>query len=237
MPGEFSNQIVIVTGAAGAIGRRVAERFTELGAHVYGTDIQEVNTANFTRGDLCDPEFVAQWVKGIRSETNRVDVLVNVAGICPRTPLPDIPASEWDDVLRINLRAAFSLSQAVMQCMVEQKSGAIISISSLAGKVGGITVGAHYCASKAALVSMTKSLARYGASYGVRANAVAPGIIDTEMGTAVSPKMIEHFKTSIPMGRLGSVEEVVEPIVFLASKEASYITGATLDVNGGILMD
>ena len=237
MENDFSGQTVLVTGAAGAIGRRLADRFMELGARVYQTDIQEVDAPDFTCGDLSDPEFVMQWVETISGEVNQIDVLVNVAGICPRTAITEIPADEWDDVLRINLRSAFMLSQAVLKRMIAQQSGTIISISSLAGKVGGITVGAHYCASKAALVSMTKSLARYGALHNVRANAVAPGIIDTEMGTAVSPEMIEQFKTSIPMGRLGTVDEVIEPIIFLASQRASYITGATLDINGGILMD
>jgi NAD(P)-dependent dehydrogenase (short-subunit alcohol dehydrogenase family) len=180
---------------------------------------------------------VTQWINQIVGQTGRMDVLVNVAGICPRTELEDITSEEWDLVLTVNVRSAFLASQAAMKTMIPQKGGAIVNLASLAGKVGGLAVGAHYSSSKAAIVGLTKSLARSGAAHAVRANAVAPGIIDTSMTAPAGPDGIEQLKQSIPMKRLGSVAEVIGPIVFLASSKAAYITGATLDINGGLLMD
>jgi len=234
---EFAGKTVLITGVAGEIGRPLAHRFSSLHANVFSTDLREVDLPNFTAGDVSDSDFVTDWVGSILSETNRIDVLVNVAGICPRTAVVDISTDEWDRVLQVNLRSVFLLSQAVIRNMVVRKEGAIVSLASLAGKVGGLAVGAHYSASKAAIGALTKSLARYGGPHNVRANAVAPGIIDTAMTTVAGPKTVEKLIQSIPMARLGSVEEVIPPILFLASSQASYITGVTLDINGGILMD
>ena len=233
----FSGKTVLITGTAGDIGRPLAERFLSLEANVFQTDIRPTDAANFTAGDASDPDFVSAWVEQVVSVNQQIDVLVNVAGICPRTSLTDISSGEWDDVLRINLRSSFLLSQAVIKHMVEQGSGSIVNLASLAGKVGGIAVGAHYSASKAAIASLTKSLARYGAPYGVRANAVAPGIIDTAMTTEAGPDKVKELEDSIPLKRMGAIDEVIDPILFLCSDSSSYITGATLDVNGGILMD
>ena len=113
----------------------------------------------------------------------------------------------------------------------------MVNLASMAGKVGGIAVGAHYSASKAALGCLTKSLARCGAPYGIRVNAVAPGVIDTEITKGASPEQMEGFRKSIPLGRIGRIAEVVEPILFLLSDSASYMTGVTIDINGGLLMD
>ena len=140
-------------------------------------------------------------------------------------------------MLTVNVRSVFLVSQAALKIMIAQKGGAIVNLASLAGKVGGIAVGAHYSSSKAAIVGLTKSLARNGAAYEVRANAVAPGLIDTSMTAAAGQEGVKQLKQSVPMGRLGSVDEVIGPIVFLASCKAAYITGATLDINGGLLMD
>jgi len=236
-PDEFQGKTALITGAAGAIGGRLVERLTELGAAVYQSDITEMDVGNFTRGDISDPEFVTHWVDAIGRQADSMDILVNVAGICPRTAMTEITANEWDQVLQVNLRSAFLLCQAVIQKMNAQGNGAIVNLSSLAGKVGGIAVGAHYTATKAALVALTKTMARHGAPHGVRVNAVAPGIIDSAMTNSAGPDVVGQLAKSIPMGRLGSVDEVVAPILFLASDHASYITGATLDINGGILMD
>ncbi len=170
-------------------------------------------------------------------EVHRLDVLVNSAGICPRTALPDITAEEWKMVLDVNLTSVFLLSQACMEPMKRQRSGAIVNLASLAGKVGGIAVGAHYSASKAAMICLTKTLARYGAAHGVRVNAVAPGVINTEMTGLASAEVQESLLKTIPVGRFGEAGEVAEAICFLASHAASYITGTTLDVNGGLLME
>ena len=227
----------MITGAAGGIGRELCERFNSLGARVYPTDLASMDKVSFTQGDIAAPSFRNRWVQDVLDKEGRIDVLVNNAGICPRTLLPDVTLVEWNNVMDVNLTSAFALSQIVINTMIQQRLGTIVNLASLAGKVGGIAVGAHYSASKAGIICLTKALARYGAPYGVRVNVVAPGIIDTDITGAATLEQIEGFKSTIPLGRVGSVDEVVAPIVFLASKEASYITGAVIDINGGLLMD
>lgn len=234
---EFLDKVVLVTGAAGGIGRALCERFDSLGSRVYSSDLADAARSRFTQGDISDPSFRDRWVQKVLDHGGRIDILVNNAGICPRTALSEVTLAEWNRVLEVNLTSVFALSQAVIERMIVQRSGAIVNLASMAGKVGGIAVGAHYSASKAGIICLTKTLARYGAPHGVRVNAVAPGIIDTDITRAATPEQIESFRNTIPIGRVGDVGEVVAPIVFLASDEASYITGAVLDVNGGLLMD
>jgi len=236
MNNEFQNQVVLVTGAAGSLGAVIGEQFAAAGARVYRTDLRPVPQPHFLAGDLTAPAFVAQLVEHILNEAGRLDVLVNNAGICPRTPLLEITEAEWQQVFAVNLTAAFRLSQACLRPMMAQRSGCIINVASLAGQVGGIAVGAHYSATKAALECLTKTLARHGAPYGIRANAVAPGIIESEMTRQAGDAQLAAFRQSIPLGRLGSPAEVAGPILFLASPRASYITGVTLDINGGLKM-
>lgn len=234
---NMNNKVVLVTGASGGIGQALCARFKAADACVYSTDREAGAGERFISGDLLDPAFPSHCLQQVVDEAGRIDILVNGAGICPRTALPDIRREEWLRVMDINLTSVFVISQACMEVMVGQARGAIVNIASLAGKVGGIAVGAHYSASKAALVCLTKTLARHGAPHGVRVNAVAPGIIDTAITRDAAPEERDRLRTSIPMGRFGLPEEVAGAVCYLASDEASYITGATLDVNGGILMD
>jgi 3-oxoacyl-[acyl-carrier protein] reductase len=234
---HLNESVVLITGANGGIGRAVCTRFENEGACVYKTDAMDSTEARFIKGDLLDPAFPQQCLQQVIEEAGRIDILVNGAGICPRTALPDILRDEWDKVMNINLTSVFQLSQVCMDAMVKRKQGVIINIASLAGKVGGIAVGAHYSASKAALVCLTKTLARYGAPHGVRVNAVAPGVIDTAITRDASDEEQKRLLASIPLGRFGLPDEVAGAILFLASQDASYITGATLDINGGVLMD
>lgn len=234
---DFQGAVVLITGATGGIGAATCAAFEARGAIVYGADLRPVAGPRFIAGDIADPTFLRSCLDRILSEAGRLDVLVNNAGVCPRTALPDITAEEWRQVLDINLTAAFLLSQACMAVMIRQKSGAIVNLASLAGKVGGIAVGAHYSASKAALACLTKTLARYGAPHGVRVNAVAPGVIDTEMTRAASPEAQAALLKTIPVGCFGKPDDVADAICFLASREASYIVGTTLDINGGLLME
>ena len=230
---EFSNKIVLVTGAAGGIGSAIVRGFLNYNALVYQTDLKNIDDPRFLRGDISDPEFIDRLVNKIVDKEGRIDILVNNAGICPRTPVMEISVEEWRKVMDINLTSFFLLSQAVMAVMIRNKSGAIINLASLAGKIGGITVGAHYSASKAAIECITKTFAKTGAQYGIRVNAVAPGVIDTEIHEKSTPAQMEEYIKAIPLGRMGKPEEVANMILVLASELSSYITGLTIDINGG----
>ena len=172
-------------------------------------------------------------VNQITDREGRIDILVNNAGVCPRTDLMDISLDEWRKVMDINLTSVFFLSQAVMKIMMENGSGAIVNLASVAGQVGGISVGAHYSASKAAIECLTKTFAKKGAPHGVRVNAVAPGVIDTDIHKESTTEQIKNYMQSIPLGRMGTPEEVVKMILVLASDLSSYVTGTTFDINGG----
>ncbi|OPZ97509.1 MAG: 3-oxoacyl-(acyl-carrier-protein) reductase FabG [Planctomycetes bacterium ADurb.Bin412] len=167
----------------------------------------------------------------------RIDILVNNAGICPRTPLEEITEEEWDRVLAVNLKGAFFLYQKALPWLERKPGGCVVNIASGAGKIGGVQVGAHYSASKAGLICLTKTMALHGARYGIRANAVCPGVIGTEMVTKLSRRQILRYKKMIPLGRIGSERDVAGAVLFLVSEAAGYITGEILDVNGGFIMD
>jgi 3-oxoacyl-[acyl-carrier protein] reductase len=230
---EFKNRVVLVTGGTGGIGSAVCNEFEKNNAIVYQTDIQNSVEPNFIQGDVTDKRFIEALVKQIVDKEGRIDVLVNNAGICPRTDVLDISLDEWRNVMEINLDSVFFLSQAVLKIMTVNNSGVIVNLASLAGQVGGIAVGAHYSASKAAIECLTKTLARKGASHGVRVNAVAPGVIDTDIHKESTKEQLDQYMQSIPLGRMGTPEEVAKMILVLASDLASYVTGTTIDINGG----
>jgi 3-oxoacyl-[acyl-carrier protein] reductase len=161
----------------------------------------------------------------------RIDILVNNAGIFSYTRIEDCSESEWDRMMAVNLKGTFLCSQAVMDEMKKQKFGRIINFGSLAGQVGGLVASAPYSASKAGVMCLTKSFARVLGEYGVTVNSIAPGIVDTEMA-----KNHPDMTAQIPLGRKATPEEVANAVLFLASEEGRYLTGVTLDVNGGIRM-
>jgi 3-oxoacyl-[acyl-carrier protein] reductase len=233
---EFKDKVTLISGSAGGIGSIVAEKYSGYGANVYRTDIIASEGEDYIQGDISDPEFIKSLVKKIMDREGRIDILINNAGICPRTSFSEISVEEWKKVMDINLTSVFLLSQAVMEIMIRQKSGSIVNLTSTAGKVGGIAVGAHYSASKAAIGCLTKTLAKTGAAHGVRVNAVAPGIIDTKMQDELTESQLESFLNTIPMGRMGTTAEVANMIMVLSSDLSSYITGINLDINGGLLM-
>ena len=163
-----------------------------------------------------------------------MDILANNAGIVSRKAIDNLSAEEWDKTLQVNLRGAFLMNQAVLPGMKNRKRGAIVNMSSLAALNGGLAVGADYVASKAGIIGLTRHLARAGAPFGVRANAVCPGIIATRVTTLLDETRQKDLCAQIPMGRFGSTEEVASVVLFLISDMASYVTGEIVTVTGGI---
>jgi 3-oxoacyl-[acyl-carrier protein] reductase len=240
-------KIALVTGGASGIGRAVAQALAREGVAVAIGDVDEAAAAvvagEVTQGDVrglavpldvgCEASCLAA-VEQVTSVLGPVDILVNNAGICPFRALDEITGEEWDRVLQVNLKGAFVLSQAVLRGMLARGWGRIVNVSSMAGQVGGLAVGAHYSASKAGLICLAKSVARVGAGRGVTVNAVAPAFIRTPLFTE---EELARHAAQIPVGRAGEPEEVADAVAFLVSARAGFITGATLDLNGGLLMD
>jgi 3-oxoacyl-[acyl-carrier protein] reductase len=246
---KLKDVTALVTGAGRGIGKSLAICLAEEGANVVVNDT-DLKSAQETedeikatgrkalaiKADVSDRRQVTEMVDIVVKVFERIDILVNNAGIFSSTLLDSMTDDEWDRIMKVNLKGVFICSQVVMQVMKEQRSGKIVNVASMAGKVGGLFAGAGYAASKAGVICLTKSLAKQLAPYGVTVNAVAPGIIDTEM-TRDWPKSVkEEFLKQIPLGRLGTPEEVAKTILFLVSDGANYITGVTIDVNGGLLM-
>ena len=247
---EFSGKVAIVTGAAGGIGLATATMLGEQGATVIGWDFQEERLAQARKdlqardieistvtADLANTENIKALFEKTMADFKRIDILVQCAGICYQSPVPEITPAEWDHIFALNLKAVFFAAQAALEVMCRQNYGKIISISSASGKSGGVAVGAHYAATKAAVICLTKSLAQYSAPFGVNVNCVCPGPIATQMTAVWGEATNKSFAEKIPFKRYGTPEEVAEAICFLASDRARYITGETMDVNGGLVMD
>ncbi len=245
----LAGQIVLITGAAGGIGRAAALAFAREGARLALADVNlpaaeavagEVRAlggeALAFAADVSDEGAVRALVAGVAERLGPVDVLVNNAGVFRSTPIDQLTVAEWDRVLAVNLRGVLLCSQAVLPAMAARGRGKIVNIASMAGEVGGIRAGAHYAASKAGVICLTKSLAKAAGPAGVTVNCINPGVIDTDMTRAWPPAWREEFANQTPLGRLGLAEDVAGAIVFLASRAADYIHGAQLDVNGGLHM-
>lgn len=247
---KLKEKVAVITGGGKGIGKAVALLFAKEGAQVVVADLDfglaQQTVAEIARDggnhfavkvNVASSLEVAEMAARVKEAYGRIDMLVNCAGICEIVPFIELSEAAWDRMMDINLKGTFLCSQAAMKMMMEARSGCIVSIASLAGKVGGIAAGAHYAASKAGVICLTMSMARLGAPYGIRVNAVAPGPIATDM-TAVWPEATQAAMTkSIPLGRMGEAEEVAEAILFLCSPAAAFITGETMNINGGILMD
>jgi NAD(P)-dependent dehydrogenase (short-subunit alcohol dehydrogenase family) len=186
--------------------------------------------------DLAKIHEIPRTVTAAVETYGRIDVLVNNAGILNRTDTEALTEEQWDRLMSINLKAVFFVTQAVLPHMMRQQRGAIVSISSLAARVGGIAAGIDYSASKAGVIGLTRTLARQYGPKGIRVNAVAPGVIDTEMTRPWPQEVREDFVARTPLRRLGTAEDVARVVVFLTGPESAFITGATIDVNGGLYM-
>jgi NAD(P)-dependent dehydrogenase (short-subunit alcohol dehydrogenase family) len=244
---ELHDTVAIITGAANGIGAATALAFAREGAR--GVVIADVNeeagracvqnisaesscSCRFFRTDVGIPRDIEALFDFIRAEFSRLDVLVNCAGVCPVLPPEEITVGQWDRTLSINLRGSFLTCQAALGIMKGQRSGAIVNVSSISGRIGGIAAGVDYSASKAAIIALTMSLAKSAGPFGITVNAVAPGFIRTEM-----TKGFGHFDpATVPLRRIGEPDDVADVIVFLASRRARYVTGETIDVNGGVYM-
>ena len=243
---NLENKVAIVTGGNQGIGYATAVSLAAAGANVVimarNTKInrEAVNNINglypgkasAEELDVTSKVSVKTAFERVYLEFGHLDILVNNAGICNLSqPFENIDEDKWDQVMDVNLKGILNCVKTVIPIFKKQNSGKIINVASLAGEVGGIATSADYVASKAAVIGLTKSLARYLGQYNMNVNAVAPGFIATEMTKEMSIPM-----NVIPLGRIGRPEDVADGIVFLASERASYITGTTLDVNGGVFM-
>jgi 3-oxoacyl-[acyl-carrier protein] reductase len=244
---DLSGKIAIVTGASRGIGRAIAEVLAARGAHVVaGARADNAaataaaigdagGSAEAVSLDVTAPDAAAGLVAAVLERHGRIDILVNNAGIAKDQLLLRMKRDDWDQVIATNLTAAFACAQAVLKPMIKQRSGRIISISSVVGQSGNAGQ-SNYAASKAGLIGFSKALAREVASRNVTVNVVAPGLIDTDMTKGLTGQAQVDWATQIPLGRPGTAHDVAAAVCFLASDEASYITGHVLAVNGGMYM-
>ena len=247
---EDLERVVVVTGGSRGIGRSVALKFAEEKAIIIivhydpdenaareTIDLLERRDCNVEahKVDVSSGQQVEELFKKILSRYGRVDVLVNNAGIAKDSLLLRMSEKDWDTVLEVNLKGVFNCTKAVLRSMIRQRRGSIVSIASVAGQIGNAGQ-ANYAASKAGIMGFTKTIAREVASRGITVNAVAPGFINTEMTAALPEKVIESYLQQIPLGRLGSAEDVAETVYWLCSSSAGYITGQIIHVNGGMYM-
>jgi 3-oxoacyl-[acyl-carrier protein] reductase len=243
---DLTGKVAVVTGAGRGIGRSISLALAQRGAIVVPTDVA-IPGASPAEAHVPGPGSVADVVvmnvtdsAGARvvfgeilSRYGRIDILVNNAGITRDQLLMRMKREDWDTVLEVNLTGAFVCTQAVLRPMMKQRGGRIISISSVVGQMGNAGQ-SNYAASKAGLIGFSKSLAREVASRNITVNVVAPGLIDTDMTRALPPEVQAEWHSKVPLGRFGTPEEIAAAVCFLASSEASYITGQVLAVNGGM---
>ena len=242
----LNGQIVLVTGASRGIGQAIALTLGRTGATVIGTATSEEGADNiskiFSESDILgkgmklnvtDNDQITSVLKAVTEEYGAVDVLINNAGVTRDNILVRMKEEEWDDIINTNLSSVFRMSKAVLRGMIKKRSGRIISITSVVGAMGNAGQ-SNYAASKAGIMGFTKSLAREVGVRGITVNAIAPGFIDTDMTDSLPEDQKAILASQIPMGRLGTVNEIAQAVLFLASDSGAYITAQTLHVNGGM---
>jgi 3-oxoacyl-[acyl-carrier protein] reductase len=239
---DFKEKVVLVTGAAGGIGSQVARSFADSGAKVLATDLNPAikELANEYGGlgieaDLSHQDQVKRVVSACIEKWGPPEILVNIAAFGRLVPITELSLEEWQRSLDVNLTSVFLCTSHVLPHMIERRKGSIISFSSVVAGEGG-KYQSHYAATKAGIESFSRSLARETGHLGIRVNVIAPGMVDTPMFDFLSPEMKKKLSSRYPLPRPGMPEEFIGPVLFLASDAASYITGHTLDVNGGRTM-
>lgn len=244
---EFENQNVIVTGGTRGIGKGLTEAFLKQGAKVIATYARNDQAAKefqsslgelgenlvLRKFDISKKEEVDAFYSWYQGEFESLDVLVNNGGIRKDGILASMEESQWDDVLDINLKGTFLMSQGATLLMMKKRYGRIINMSSVGGKLG-LSGQANYAASKAGQVAMSQSLAKEVGKRGITINNVLPGFIETELIADLPQEQVKEYKKQVPLKRFGKVEEVAHAVIFLASKNAGYITGASLEISGGL---
>lgn len=249
MTRELDDQVAVVTGASRGIGRAVARRLASSGAAVavnYRTDAagadETVRLITEAGGqawpapfDVGDGEAASAGIAAVVDRRGRLDILVNNAGLAVDALVLRLKEADWERVLRTNLTGAFLCCRAALRPMVRARYGRVVNLTSVVGEMGNAGQAA-YAAAKAGVIGLTKSLAREVAARGVTVNAVAPGFVETEMTRALTEQQRTVYTSLIPVGRMGTTEEVATAVAFLASPAAAYVTGHVLDVNGGLYM-
>lgn len=249
---EYADKTVMITGAGRGIGRAVALKFAEAGARMAVNDIAPDNleatvslirqaggTAEAFVADVSDKMQVQAMIEGVRDAFGGLDILVNNAGVEPHDTLLNLDEYDWDRTLAVNLKGPFLTMQSVGRVMADEGGGVIVNIASIAGRAHGLKDRAPYVASKMGLIGLTREAAREFAEYGIRVNAVCPGVIVTEMTAKLrnDQAMMDRWLAEIPQGRLGETDDVADVILFLCSDAARYITGQAINIDGGKVMN
>ncbi len=241
----LAGKAALVTGAAQGIGLAIARALVEAGASVLLADVDvaveqaaaSIGTRSAARiVDVRDEDALAAAADDVIARFGSLDIMVNNAALTIAKPVWDIPAAEWDDVMAVNLRGVFFGCRVAGRHMRAQSFGRIINLTSLAGQRGGAVAGAHYSASKAGIIALTKCFAQELAGDGVTVNAIAPAAIDGPMAQAMPREKVSAMAATIPVKRLGDDREVAAAAIYLASDAAGFVTGTTLDINGGLFM-
>ncbi len=242
-PARMDGRKVLITGAAGGIGRAVVDAFAEAGASVLATDLVPEDPfagqagVRYRRYDVTSREETDRIVAEMLQADGRIDALVLCAGSIANTPIAEADDDEWRSILDVNVMGVVNPLRRIYPQMCAQGGGKIVALGSIAAKIGGVAAGPAYVAAKSAVHGIIKWTAKAGAAHGVYANVIAPGPVETPMWQSVTERQPPKAHGSVPLGRFGQPEDIAQGILFLCSPASNWITGTTLDVNGGMLMD